>query len=132
MEYCGEIIDGKLVSFRDPRGFKGKVVIADGVTEIGTGAFEVAYCGVKTVIIPSTVTKIGKRAFSCCELLQEVVIPEGVQSIGVEAFYNCHSLKSIKIPSTVTSIGTDAFCNCGALEEISVEEIGRASCRERV
>ncbi len=121
MEYCGEIIDGKLVSFRDPRGFKGKVVIADGVTEIGTGAFEVAYCGVKTVIIPSTVTKIGKRAFSCCELLQEVVIPEGVQSIGVEAFYNCHSLKSIKIPSTVTSIGADAFCNCGALEEISVE-----------
>ncbi len=119
-DYCGVIIDGRLVSFREWHGFDGRVVISDGVTEIGNGAFEVAYCGIKTVIVPSTVTKIGKRAFACCELLQEIVIPEGVETIGDEAFYNCHSLKKINIPSSVTSIGANAFCNCGDLEEITV------------
>ena len=69
-DYCGVIIDGRLVSFREWHGFDGRVVISDGVTEIGNSAFEVAYCGIKTVIVPSTVTKIGKRAFACCELFQ--------------------------------------------------------------
>lgn len=132
-DFCGVIIDGKLASFREMRGFDGNVVILDGVTEIGNRAFEVAYCGIKTVVIPPSVTKIGSRAFACCEYLQEIVIPEGVESIGDGAFSDCHSLKRVVIPSTVVSIGAGAFDDCGDIDEITVDEnnpvyLGAGNC----
>ena len=38
--YCGIIKDGKLLSFREPRGFKGFRVIPEEVTEICNVAYE--------------------------------------------------------------------------------------------
>ena len=120
--YNMEIINNVVVLFRELSGFDGNVYIPEGVIAIGNRAFEVCYCGVKYVDIPSSVKRIGDGAFSCCEKLQEIVIPRGVEVIGKDAFYNCHSLKKIAIPDTVTSIGAGAFTNCGDLEEITVDK----------
>ena len=53
------------------------------------------------------------------ELATDLVIPSSVTSIGDRAFYNCRSLTSIEIPSSVTSIGSSAFYNCLNLVSIT-------------
>ena len=77
--------------------------------------------GCANTIIPSSVTKIGDRAFFWCQRLMEIDIPEGVTSIGDSAFAQC-GLVRIDIPESVTSIGKTAFYGCGSLEEIRIPE----------
>ena len=72
------------------------------------------------IVIPSSVTSIGKGAFYCCDSLSEIVIPSSVTSIGDWAFSSCDSLSEIVIPSSVTSIGDYAFSGCSSLKYISI------------
>ena len=67
---------------------------------------------VKKVIIEDGVTEIGEWAFSHCTNLTNITIPNSVTSIGGCAFYECKSLKSINIPNSVTYIGDNAFEHC--------------------
>ena len=75
---------------------------------------------IKTVNIASSVTTIGKRAFSGCEILTSITIPDSVTTIGDNAFYDCASLTSVTIPDSVTTIGDSAFYNCTNLTNIKV------------
>lgn len=64
---------------------------------------------IKKVIMKDGVTSIGEGAFSFTPYLSSVSIPSSVTSIGAEAFYECFSLKSITIPQNVASIGHNVF-----------------------
>ena len=55
------------------------------------------------VVIPDSVTIIGRNAFERCRSLTSVTIPNSVTSIGSGAFYGCSGLTSITIPDSVTS-----------------------------
>ncbi|MDE6021546.1 MAG: leucine-rich repeat domain-containing protein, partial [Ruminococcus sp.] len=57
------------------------------------------------VVIPSTVTHIGDKAFQNCRGLKSVKIPNSVVDIMEQAFSDCISLQSVNIPNSVTSIG---------------------------
>jgi len=96
-----------------------KVIIPDGVTSIGSSAFE--RCKSLTeVVIPDSVTSIGNYAFQYCGSLTSVVIPDSVTSIGYYAFYSCESLTEIVIPDGVTSIGNYAFRDCSSLTSVVI------------
>lgn len=69
-----------------------KVVIPDGVTEIGAFAFN--YCEMQQVKISSTVTKIGEYAFEGCKQMTELSFTGNVTVIG-ECAFSCPELTKI-------------------------------------
>ena len=95
-----------------------KVVIADGVTNIGNNAFDMCN-NLTSVTIPNSVTSIGMDAFYGCTNLTSVEIPNSVTSIGDYTFFNCTALTSVEIPNSVTSIGYYAFAFCKNLTSIT-------------
>ena len=96
-----------------------KVIIKDGVTNIGNWAFY--KCGnLLSVEFPNSVTSMGDCAFQNCSNLTSVEIPTSVTSIGRAAFAGCLSLTSITIPNSVTSIGNAAFQMCSSLTSITI------------
>ena len=107
----------RIISFRNQN--VESYVIPSSVTSIGKGAFTGCY-SLSEIVIPSSVTSIGDGAFSFCRSLSEIVIPSSVTSIGDWAFSNCDSLSEIVIPSSVTSIGDYAFSGCSSLKYISI------------
>ena len=79
------------------------VIIPNGVTEIGMGAFYENPLG--TVIIPDSVTFIDEDAFAGTGL-SEIIIPPNITNIGGFAW---NLLPSVTIPNTVVEIADYAF-----------------------
>ena len=63
------------------------------VTELGNGIrglFDETRCEkIKSVILPESLKKIGRKAFKNCTALERTVLPEGVKIIDGYAFENC-------------------------------------------
>ena len=76
---------------------------------------------VKKVVIGDGVTSIGSGAFQDCTSLSSVRIGSGVTSIGSTAFAGCSGLTKIEIPNTITSIDGGAFQGCTSLSSVTVE-----------
>lgn len=106
------------------------IKIPKGVVRIEDQAFY--ECDAQTIIIPSTVTRIGdqsglyswmgKGVFTGCENLQSIEIPESVTYIGTYAFNGCKSLKTVTLNEGLTIIKNDAFANCTSLKEIIIPQ----------
>ena len=98
-----------------------KIVIEDGVTNIGNYAFDCC-TGLTSITIPDSVTSIGDYALQSCTNLTSITIPDSVTSIGAHAFSNCYKLISITLPSSITSIGEWLFAGCGDLTSITIPD----------
>ena len=115
-----EIENGVLEKYIEEHGVT-EIVIPDGITSIGSGAFE--YCrNLTSVVIPDSVTIIEAWAFSGCRSLTSVVIPDSVTIIGYEAFLECESLTSVVIPDSVTIIEAWAFSGCRSLTSLAIPD----------
>ena len=95
------------------------VVIEDGVTRIGSGAF-IQCSSLTDVNIPNSVTSIGCYAFRECSSLKKINIPNSVISIGEDAFYFCTSLVELNIQDGIVTIAGGAFVNCSSLTHIDI------------
>ena len=115
----GEGAMGNYEPFLDPAPWGEsitEVVIADGVTSIGSKAFY--NCKTLTsATIPDSVTSIGHWAFRVCTSLTSVIIPDSVTSIGHLAFEGCTSLTSVTISDSVPEIGSMVFYGCTGLAD---------------
>ena len=95
------------------------LVIPSSVTNIGKYAFS-GCSGLTSITIPNSVTTIGECAFSGCSGLTSITIPNSVTNIGKYAFSGCSGLTSITIPNSVTTIGECAFSGCSGLTSITI------------
>jgi len=99
----------------------GDLVIPEGVTSIGGGAFRGCSGFTGDLVIPEGVTSILDGAFaSCSGFTGSLVFPEGVTSIEAQAFFACTGLTgSLVFPEGVTSIGRSAFAACTGLASVT-------------
>ena len=104
-----------------------EVIIASGVTSIGTFAFD-DYKSLSRVIIPESVIIIYNAAFRGCSSLEKIIIPNGVKVIGADCFEGCSSLTSVNIPSSVTELNAFIFANCTNLTSITVDPANSVYC----
>ncbi|MCQ4672836.1 leucine-rich repeat protein [Lactonifactor longoviformis] len=143
------IQDGIVVGYT---GHDTQVEIPEGVTEIGTGAFQ-NNTGLQKVILPVSIRKIGNNAFrgctglseinwdmdsvtigdyafyNCGKLTGELILPEGTDTVGSYAFYKCTGFTALRLPAALTSVGSHAFNSCTGLQGLltipgSVETVG--------
>ena len=132
-----QIENGVLVSYT---GNAEHVVIPDGVTKIGGGAFHKNQSLV-SVHIPDSVTEIGELAFESCYNLAEVTLPSQLKTIGKNAFINTiwgennptfvvgttlfgsgYAKGHVVIPKEVTKIGDNAFFGCDQLTSVAISD----------
>ena len=98
-----------------------RVIVPNSVTDIGKAVF--FNCNnLVSVEIPNTVTKIKNETFENCTNLKNITIPNSVTAIGAWAFGKCSSLTNIEIPNSVYNIGTGAFSYCTSLSSVIMKE----------
>lgn len=89
----GKINDNFIEGLSSIKDSISSVVIDNGITEIGSYAFSRigndsdGDTRFTTLVIPDSVTKIGKGAFAYCYGLRDVYIPDSVTEIGEDAFF---------------------------------------------
>lgn len=86
------------------------------------GIADDAFCNssITSVVIPSSVRRIGSCAFRGCEQLGAIAIQGGVTNIGSGAFLGCSSLKSVSLPNGITTIMEAVFAGCTSLTSVSI------------
>lgn len=75
------------------------------------------YTKLQTLVIPSSIKKIGTGAFNGCTALETVVI-SGDTEVGISAFSGCTSLKSLFLMGENSHLDMYAFLECKNIQEI--------------
>ena len=83
-----------------------------------TKEFEAVLPRVRIVVIGEGVTAIGSAAFEGCAALEKIVLPQSLVRIGADAFAGA-AVTEITIPENVTYIGGCAFARCGNLRAVT-------------
>lgn len=97
-----------------------KVVISEGVTYVGMGAF-LHSNSLKSVTIADSVTSIGSFAFEY-DPIKEITFGKNLESIGTMAFAHCTSLENVELPDHISELGSMLFYNCGSLKSVKLPE----------
>ena len=101
------------------------VVVPNTVTTIGRMAFQ-NQSRLTTVTLSSSVTTIVEKAFMGCTALTSITLPS-VTTIGVDAFNGCTALTTVSLPASITTIGERAFRYCTALTTIGLPASARVT-----
>ena len=101
--------------------------ISEGVSTICTRAFYGT--GIESLLLPTTLTYLGSRAFSACEDLTYVDLGGPLlTAIGDYAFARNYNLETVIFGGSIKTIGKYAFDHCTSLTDVtwpdSLEEIG--------
>ena len=95
--------------------------------------------GSANTIIPASVTKLGRWAFTKRKKLKHITIPKNIRSIDIKCFYDCENLTSVTFEdadclesdNNGLSINNSVFGHCKSLKDIllpnRLESIGIAA-----
>ena len=97
------------------------IALPSTLTRIGRDAFS-DQKKLKKIEIPSGVSVIENGAFSDTGL-QTLIIPEGVTTLGDYAFSGCEKLKKVSIPASVTNFGNSLFPYRALIEKGAIFEV---------
>lgn len=100
------------------RNIQRLAIYTDKITEIPAAEFQ-DFKKLKSVVLPKSITKIGRNAFLGCDSLESVTFPNGssIETIGEGAFSGA-GLKEFTIPASVKTIEREAFYGCKALTTV--------------
>lgn len=102
-----------------PSGLKESLyVVPSTVRKIGERAFMES--AVQSVVLPSALTEIDRFAFSYCHSLKSIVFGKKLRVIERTAFIGCSALISVEIPEGVDTIGRAAFADCTSLQFVQL------------
>ena len=99
------------------RAASSALVIPSSVTKIGDRAFKGT--GITSVTVPAGV-KMGTGVFRDCKQLTKAAVASKVKAISAYTFKGCSALKSVTIPGTVTKIERSAFSGCKSLAKVTI------------
>ena len=87
----------------------GSLVVPEGVTYIGNGAF--CNCSsIEGLSLPNSLRHLGDMAFAYSSITGELTLPANLEYLGVGAFYRCESIYGeLHLPDKLTFIGREAF-----------------------
>ncbi len=96
------------------------VVIPETVTALGKGVF--MGCGALKSATVNAAAAIGDNMFSLCDELSAVTFGTATTAIGTRSFYRCASIEAVTLPASLTAIGDSAFALCTGLSGIEIPE----------
>ncbi|MBQ8659113.1 MAG: leucine-rich repeat domain-containing protein [Clostridia bacterium] len=102
-----------------------KVVLPDyyakkPVVKVSSFAFQ-GKGGMKSLLVPESITEILEYAFENCPDLESVGLPDGI-SLGCGCFRNCTALKEFSVPYDTKTISPDLLYGCSALTSVEIPE----------
>ena len=74
------------------------------IKQVKSGAW-----GIKQIVFPVYLVRVGKAAFSGCNELESITFHEGLREIMEEAFWSCPNIKSVTLPKSLRHIGEHCF-----------------------
>lgn len=87
--------------------------IREGITRVGNGAFFHMKELSGSLVIPNTVTSIGKAAFRDTKFNGQLTLSDKLKTIEEQAFDDVQFTGTLRIPNTTTSIESQAFSGTG-------------------
>lgn len=105
---------GETLPVKTDDGGTREFTIRDGLATAG-GTLLYATTPRPEIVVPEGVSEIGKGAFEQCRFLTRIVLPKSARKIGAGAFAGCTYLTEISIPDTIEEIESLAFDDTGIL-----------------
>jgi len=101
LEYIGD------KAFEKCQSLSADVLLPETLTYLGKEAFKETK--ITSVSLPSNFESLADGAFTSCHELATVNFSKNLKYIGNETFSGCNGFKNFKIPDTVEKFGKDAF-----------------------
>ena len=98
-----------------------EIILPNTITSIGKLAFENSI-NLTNITIPTSVTLIEQGAFSYSTKLTNIGLPANVDSLGEGVFSGCTSLSSISLPNNLKTISNLQFKGCTSLQTVIIPE----------
>lgn len=99
----------------------GELTVCKGVRALEPRTFA-DDAGIRRVILPSGLERIGDEAFSGCASLEAVTLPESLRELGAACFMDCPKLSRVELPAALRVIGDGAFLGCASLASLKMPE----------
>lgn len=114
-------IKQNLISNKYENG-KGILKFDSEVTCITDTYSSVFLYNIECIVLPNSITSIGKRVFHDNDTIAEIILPNKLEIIGCEACSDLKRLRSIKIPNSVHIIDDWTFSGCINLEDVKLSD----------